>query len=188
MSVVEIAEAPLVLMVNHTVQANALPELIALLKAPGSQMAYASPGVGTLPHLATELFLNRIGAKALNIGYRGSSPALQDLMSGQTNLMFDNLSSALPVIKSGLVRPLAVTSRERFPSLPAVSTMSEAGLPDYEVVNWFAIYAPKETPKPIIERLRAEVGKALQDPEIRQRLTDLVPPRAAAALAQLSSA
>lgn len=169
----EIADAPLVLLVNPSVPAKTFEELVALLRKPDSGLSYASPGTGTTPHLATELLLERIGGKALNVPYKGSNPALTDLIGGQVQFMFDNLSSALPAIQGGKLRPLAITSSKRFASLPDVPTIAESGVPNYEVTNWFAIYAPAGTPAEIVEKLRVQVDRATADSEVARRLIEL---------------
>lgn len=171
--VVQFAEAPLVLVVHPSVPAAQLNELLALLKAPGSKLSYASAGEGTLPHLAMELLLSRTGGRPVHVPYKGSGPAVQDLLGGQVDFMLDVLPSALPMIKAGRLKALAVTSRTRMAELPTVPTVAEAGVADYEAVNWFGIYAPASTPKAITERLRAEVERVVSAKDMQQRLGDL---------------
>ena len=171
--VVQFAEAPLVLVVNPSVPATTLKELTALLNAPGSKLSYASAGDGTLPHLAMEMLLSRTGGRPLHVPYKGSGPALQDLLGGQVDFMLDVLPSALPMIKAGRLRALAVTSRTRFADLPAVPTVAEAGVAGYEAVNWFGIFAPAATPTAITDKLRTEVEQAVAAKEMHQRLGEL---------------
>ncbi|MET4579629.1 Bug family tripartite tricarboxylate transporter substrate binding protein [Ottowia thiooxydans] len=171
--VIQFAESPLVLAVNPSVPANNLKELIALLNKPGSRLSYASAGDGTLPHLAMELLLSRTGGRPVHVPYKGSGPAVQDLVGGQVNIALEVLPTILPMVKAGRVKALAVTSRTRVAELPNVPTVSEAGVSGYEAVNWFGLYAPAATPKPIIEQLRSNVEKVVSDKEMQQRFSDL---------------
>ncbi|MEG0001294.1 MAG: tripartite tricarboxylate transporter substrate binding protein [Comamonas sp.] len=171
--VVQFAEAPLVLVVHPSVPAARWSELHALLKAPGSKLSYASAGEGSLPHLAMELLLAQAGGRPVHVPYKGSGPAVQDLLGGQVDFMLDVLPSALPMIKAGRLKALAVTSRTRVAELPGVPTLAEAGVPGYEAVNWFGIYAPASTPKPVTDRLRAEVERIVSAKDMQQRLSEL---------------
>ncbi|WP_028601472.1 Bug family tripartite tricarboxylate transporter substrate binding protein [Ottowia thiooxydans] len=171
--VIQFAESPLVLAVNPSVPANNLKELIALLNKPDSRLSYASAGDGTLPHLAMELLLSRTGGRPVHVPYKGSGPAVQDLVGGQVNIALEVLPTILPMVKAGRVKALAVTSRTRVTELPNVPTVSEAGVSGYEAVNWFGLYAPAATPKPIIEQLRSNVEKVVTDKEMQQRFSEL---------------
>jgi len=123
--------------------------------------------------LSGELFQSMTGSKMLHIPYKGSAPAMQALLGHQVNLVFENILSAVPLIQSGKLRPLAVTSSTRASSLPDVPTLSEAELPGYEIVSWQAVFAPAGTPQPVVQRLSTEIGKIINDPEVKARLAGL---------------
>ncbi len=169
--VILVAGVPNVLVVNPAVPATSVQELIAYGKANPGKLNFASSGSGTSIHLAGELFKTMSGVQMTHVPYKGSSPALTDLLGGQVQLMFDNLPSALPHIKAGKLRALAVTSAQRAPALPDVPTVAEAGLPGFEASSWFGLLAPAGTPKEIIAKLNAEVAKWLATPEARDKLT-----------------
>jgi tripartite-type tricarboxylate transporter receptor subunit TctC len=145
-------------------------ELIALAKAKPGQLSFASSGNGTSIHLSAELFKTMAGVDMLHVPYKGSAPALTDLIGGQVNLMFDNLTSSLSHIKAGKLRALAVTSSKRSPALPDVPTIAEAGLPGFEASSWFGVFAPAGTPPELIARLNKEIVKALSSAELKERL------------------
>jgi tripartite-type tricarboxylate transporter receptor subunit TctC len=149
---------------------NSVAELIAYAKANPGKLNFASSGNGTSIHLSGELFKVMAGVQITHIPYKGSAPALQDLLAGQVQLMFDNLPPSLPQIKAGKLRALAVTSLTRAPALPDVPTLSESGLPGFEASSWFGILAPAGTPAPIVAKLNAEVAKWLATPEAREKL------------------
>lgn len=166
-----VASVPNVLVVNSTVDAKSVKELIALAKSKPGQLTFASSGNGTSIHLAGELFKTMTGTAMLHIPYKGSAPAITDLLGGQTNMMFDNLPSAMPHIKSGKLRALAVTSVSRSPASPDTPTIAESGIPGYEASSWFGVLAPAGTPKDVIARIHADIVKALNTPEIKERLS-----------------
>jgi tripartite-type tricarboxylate transporter receptor subunit TctC len=165
-----IADYPFAVVVSKNFPAHSIKELIALAKAKPSEINFASGGNGTGQHLATELFMSMADVKLTHVPYRGAAPAYTDIIAGQVPLFFDNLSSALGQIKSGNVRAIAVTGKQRSPLLPDVPTVAESGLPGYEYVVWFGLWAPKRTPAPIIEKLHAAVTKALADPTVQERI------------------
>jgi putative tricarboxylic transport membrane protein len=165
-----LAEFPFVVVVNNNFAAHSIKDLIAMAKAKPGEINFASGGNGTGQHLSTELFELETGIKMTHVPYRGAAPAYTDIMSGQTPVFFDNLSSALGQIKGGSVRALAVTGKERSPLLPDVPTVAESGVPEYAYTVWFGLWAPKNTPKPIVEKLYAEVQKALADPKVKERI------------------
>jgi tripartite-type tricarboxylate transporter receptor subunit TctC len=171
--VIQFAESPLVLAVNPSLPVNNLSELIALLNKQGSTLSYASAGDGTLPHLAMELLLSRTGGRPVHVPYKGSGPAVQDLVGGQVNFTLEVLPTILPMVKAGRVKALAVTSRNRVAELPQVPTVAEAGVSGYEAVNWFGVYAPAATPQPVIEQLRTHVEQAVSTKEMQQRFAEL---------------
>ena len=167
------AVSPLVLVVNPTVAARSLQDVIAMAKAKPGGVNYGSGGLGTTPHMSGELFQAMAGIKLAHIAYRGEAPAINDLIGGQIPFMFSNLSAIVGNVKAGQLRAIAVTSAQRAPALPDVPTMSEAGLPGFEAATWFALVAPAGTPHEIRQRLNAEVKRALALPDVKQRYADL---------------
>jgi tripartite-type tricarboxylate transporter receptor subunit TctC len=161
---------PNVLVVNPQLPVKNVSELIALLKANPTKYNYASSGVGTPLHLSGELFKAMAAVQMQHIAYRGSGPALNDVVAGQVPIQFDNLPSASEFIKAGSLRGLAVTTKDRAASFPDMPTISEAGLPGYETYTWNAFFAPKGTPKPIVDKLHAEAVKAMADPVVQERM------------------
>jgi tripartite-type tricarboxylate transporter receptor subunit TctC len=168
--VVLVAGVPNVLVVNPSVPVNSVADLIKLAKSKPGAINFASSGSGTSIHLSGELFKTMAGVDMTHVPYKGSAPALTDLIGGQVQLMFDNLPSALPQIKGGKLRAIAVTSLQRAPVLPDVPTIAESGLPGFEASSWFGVLAPAGTPAPIVARLNSEVNKWLQSPEAREQL------------------
>ena len=160
-----------VLVVNTSVPAKSVKELIALAKAQPGKLTYASSGNGTSIHLSGELFKSMTGVDMLHIPYKGSSPAVTDLLGGQVNMMFDNIPSSLPHIKAGKLRALAVTGSKRSQLLPELPTIAEAGVPGYDSYVWFGIVAPAGTPPEIIAKLNAALMKIAAMPAFRERLT-----------------
>jgi tripartite-type tricarboxylate transporter receptor subunit TctC len=165
-----VAGVPNVLVVNPAVPVNSVAELIAYAKANPGKLNFASSGSGTSIHLSGELFKVMAGVQMTHIPYKGSAPALQDLLGGQVQLMFDNLPPSLPQIKAGKLRALAVTTATRAPALPDVPTIAEAGLPGFESSSWFGLLAPAGTPPAIVVKLNAEVAKWLATPDAKERL------------------
>jgi tripartite-type tricarboxylate transporter receptor subunit TctC len=168
--VVLVAGVPNVLVVNQSVPAQSVAELIAYAKANPGKLNFASSGSGTSIHLSGELFKVLTGVQMTHVPYKGSAPALTDLMGGQVQLMFDNLPSSLAFIKAGRLRALAVTSTTRAAALPDIPTMVEAGVPGFEASSWFGVLAPAGTPRDIVLRINAEVAKWLATPEAREKL------------------
>jgi tripartite-type tricarboxylate transporter receptor subunit TctC len=166
-----LAEFPFAVVVSNSFPAHSIEELIALAKSKPGEINYASAGNGTGQHMSMELFKLMTGINLTHVPYRGAAPAYADVISGQVPVFFDNLASALGQIKGGTVRVLAVTGRARSPYLPDVPTVAEAGVPGYQYYAWFGLWAPKKTPQPIIEKLHAEVVKALADPAVKDRIT-----------------
>ena len=166
-----LAEFPFVLVVSKDFPAHSVKELIELAKARPGEINYASAGNGTGQHLSMELFKLMTGIKLTHVPYRGAAPAYTDVISGQVPVFMDNLASGLGQIKGGNVRALAVTGRERSPLLPDVPTVEEAGVPGYQYYTWFGLWAPAKTPQPVVDKLNAEVKKALADPTVKERIT-----------------
>ena len=165
-----IAMVPNVMEVNPSVPAHTVQEFIALAKSKPGQIFFASSGSGTSIHMSAEMFKMITGVDIIHVPYKGSGPALTDLVGGQVSVMWDNLPSSISFIKSGKLRALAVTSATRFPELPDVPTMQEAGVPGFEATAWFGIVAPKGTPKEIITRINSEVNRALETPEVKEKM------------------
>jgi tripartite-type tricarboxylate transporter receptor subunit TctC len=164
-----VAVVPQVVVVNpDRVKADSLAELIETAKANPGGMTYGSAGNGTSHHLAGELFKSETGTDIQHVPYKGAGPALQDLVGGQIDMMFDGLGSSAGHIKSGTIKPLAVAGRERSPILPDVPTAAEAALPNYEVYTWYALWAPAGTPQEIVDQLVAEVGRALESEKVKE--------------------
>jgi tripartite-type tricarboxylate transporter receptor subunit TctC len=161
---------PNVLVVNPSLPAKTVKEFIAYGKANPGKLNFASPGTGTSLHLSGELFKDMTGIDMVHVPYKGSTPALTDLLGGQVLAMFDNLPASLPHIKGGKLRPLAVTTARRTPALPDVPTMIEAGVPGFEVTSWFAVFAPARTPKEIVAKLNSEMVKILNSPDVKEKL------------------
>lgn len=159
-----------VLVVNPSVTANTVQELIALAKAKPGQLSYASQGNGSNGQVTGELFKQRASINILHIPYKGSAPAVQDLLSGQVQLMFDNLPSVLQLIRSSKLRALAVTTAKRSPQLPDIPTIAESGLPGFDTSVWFALLAPKATPKAVRAEIERAAIAALSAPDTRERL------------------
>ncbi|NNM71078.1 tripartite tricarboxylate transporter substrate binding protein [Enterovirga sp. DB1703] len=164
-----LAIVPNVLIVNPSLPAKTVPELIGLLKANPGKYNYASSGLGTPLHLSGELFKSLAKVEMQHIAYRGSGPALNDVVAGVVPIQFDNLPSASAFIQAGTLRALGVTTKERAASFPDVPTIAEA-LPGYETYTWNALFAPKGTPKEIVDRLNAEAVKAVKDPAVGERM------------------
>ncbi len=162
-----------VLVVNPSLPVNSVRELIALAKLKPGTLNFASAGNGQSHHLSGELFKSMTGVDIVHVPYKGSSPALTDLMGGQVQMMFSNIPAALPFIKSGRLKALGVTGPRRSSEMPEVPTVAEAGVPGYNVQSWVALVAPAKTPKAIIERLNAEVQKAWDTAEGQKLLTSL---------------
>src|SRR4051794_17732645 len=163
---------PNVMEVNPQVPAKAVGEFIAYAKANPGKINMASSGLGTSIHLSGELFMAMTGIKMTHVPYRGSAPALTDLIGGQVQVMFDNLPSSIEHIRAGKLRALAVTTERRSAALPDVPTVAET-VPGYEASAWFGMGAPKGTPRPIIDKLNAAINAALNDPEMQRKLADL---------------
>ncbi len=165
-----VVQVPNVLIVNNEVPAKSVKELVALAKQRPGKLDFASGSTGSTGHLAGEMFKIMTGTYIVHIPYKGAPPAVADLMAGRVDLMFDNLASALPNVKAGKVRALAVTTRKRSAFLPELPTLDESGLTGFDMTTWWGIMAPGKTPQPVVERLSAEILKALDAPDVRERL------------------
>jgi tripartite-type tricarboxylate transporter receptor subunit TctC len=164
-----LVQVPNVLVVNHDLPARSVAELIALAKAQPGRLDFASGSTGSTGHLAGELFKQMTGTYLIHIPYKGSAPAVADLIAGRVQLMFDNLASALPSIQAGKLRALAVTTVRRSSFLPQLPTLDESGLRGFDMTTWWGLMSPARTPQSVVERLAAEAAKALQAPALRER-------------------
>jgi tripartite-type tricarboxylate transporter receptor subunit TctC len=162
--IVHVVNAANVLVVHPSVPANNVNELIALARAKPRELAYASNGSGSSPHLAAEMFASAMGLKLNHIPFKGSAPAVTSMLGGQTQLAFNNAGDVLQHIRAGKLRGLAVTGAKRLPVLPDLPTMQEVGVPNYEAVAWWGYYAPAGTPRDIVMRLNGQINKAMQLP------------------------
>ncbi|MCM2328773.1 MAG: tripartite tricarboxylate transporter substrate binding protein [Lysobacter sp.] len=164
---------PNMLVVTPSFPPKDVKELVALAKSKPGSVAFASSGNGSAQHLAGELFKQRAGVDMTHIPYKGGGPAMNDVIGGQVPVFFANVASGLAHVKGGKLRAMAVTGAKRASSLPDLPTMAEAGIPGYEVYEWNAIFAPAGTPAPVVEKLAAAIAKAMQSPEIRERVASL---------------
>jgi tripartite-type tricarboxylate transporter receptor subunit TctC len=167
------ATQPNVLLVHPSVPAMNVRELIELLKAQPEKYAFGSAGIGTSQHISGELFKTLAGVRMQHVPYRGSGQMIPELLGGTLPIAVDNIATALPHIKSGKLRALAVTTAQRSGVAPDIPTFAESGLPGYELSSWQAVFAPAGTPKAIIDRLYAEISRILKMPDVAKRLTDL---------------
>ncbi len=162
-----------VLVVGPNVQARDLKELIALSKANPGKFSFASPGVGSSPHIAGEMLKAATGMDMFHVAYKGTGPALNDVMGGQVTMFFSQMSSALPQFKQGKLKAIGVASLRRHPAATDIPTLAEQGLPGFQATAWYALFAPAGTPPDIVHKIAAETTKALQLPEVREKLAAL---------------
>jgi len=161
---------PLALMVKPSLPVSSVKELIDFAKENPAKLVYASGGNGTSQHLTAELMKSMSSTYMLHIPYRGAGPAMTDLLGGQVDLMFDNLPTALPHIKAGKLRGLAVTTASRSPLAPDLPTMAESGLPGFELSTWFAFFAPAGTPRAVVDKISGDMRRVLMQPDMKERL------------------
>jgi len=164
--------APLIMIAHPSLPANNVKELVALAKAKPGELNFASSGIGAAAHLTMEMFKSRMGINMQHVPYKGTAGALQDLVGGQVNVMFDIVGPLMPQVKSGNAKAIVVTAKERIPAAPDVPTMAEQGVPDFVSGTWAGIIAPAGTPKEIIDRVSAEAKKALADPALQAKLAE----------------
>jgi tripartite-type tricarboxylate transporter receptor subunit TctC len=168
-----VARGHVILVVSPKLPINSVPDLISYAKANPGKLSFGSGGTGTLFHLAAEYFKSATKTNMFHVPYKGSVPALQDVMGGHIDFLFDNIGSNIVHVRSGEVKVLAVTSPQRTPSLPEVPTFAELGYPEIDVSQWYGLFAPPGTPPEIVERLQYELSKGLASPEIAARLDTL---------------
>ena len=171
--VTQLASTPNVLIVNPSLPVHSVREFIDYAKAHPNTLNFGSGSTGSAGHLAGELFKRMAGVDMTHVPYKGAAPAMTDLIAGQVQLMFDNLASALTQIKAGKVRGLAVTTAKRTPLAPDLPTIAESGLPGFDINTWFGLFVPAKTPRPTVDRLHDEFVKALNAPEVREKMLAL---------------
>ncbi len=169
-AIAHVGYIPLILVVNPSSPAHSVKDLIAAAKAKPGELQFASGGAGAGAHLSGELLKATANLDLIHVPYKGNAPALVDVLGGQVSMMFDTITTALPHVKSGKLRALAVTSTKRSALAPEVPTMIEAGLPGFDISAWYVMFAPAGTPKDVLQRLNAEVNKAIADPDLRKGL------------------
>src|SRR5687768_12454539 len=165
-----LVQSPQVLVAHPSVPATTIPELVALAKAKPGALNFASVGTGTSPHLGGELFQSLTGTRIVHVPYKGTAPAMTDLMSGQVQLMFTSMPTVLALVKAGKLRLLATGGSKRSAVIADTPTVAET-VPGFELITWYGIFAPAHTPDAIVKRLNAEIAKVLSDPEASERLT-----------------
>jgi len=171
--VTQVASTPNVLVVNPSVPAASVGEFIAYARANPGKLNFGSGSTGSAGHLAGELFKTQAGVEMTHVPYKGAAPAMNDLVGGQIQLMFDNLASSLGQVKAGRVRALAVTTARRTSLAPDLPTIAESGLPGFDINTWFGIFVPANTPREVVERLHAEFTRALALPDVKERMLAL---------------
>ena len=167
-----VAMVPNLLVANPAKPYKNVKELIAHAKANPGKVNFGSSGSGSSIHLSGELFKSMAKVDMVHVPYKGSAPAVTDLLGGQIDVMFDNMPSAIQHVRNGRLRPLAVTTAKRSPELPDVPTVAEAGVPGYEATSWFGMFAPAATPAPVVARLNGALVKVLADPEVKKKLAE----------------
>jgi tripartite-type tricarboxylate transporter receptor subunit TctC len=167
-----VALVPNLLVANPAQPFKTVKELMAYAKTNPGKVTFGSSGSGTSIHLSGELFKQMAGVDIQHVAYKGSAPAVNDLLGNHIAIMFDNMPSAISHVKAGKLRPLAVTTAQRSPALPDVPTIAEAGVPGYEATSWFGLLAPAKTPAPVVARLNASILKALADPDVKKKLLE----------------
>ena len=168
-----IAKIPNILVVNNSLPIKSVADYVRFAQASQNGITFASSGSGSSIHLSGEMFKMHTKLNMLHIPYKGSAPAINDLLGGQVQSMFDNTPSALPHVQSGKLRAIAITSAQRSPRLPDVPTVAESGLPGFDVQSWFSLAAPVGTPRPVIEQINTALNKVLAMPDVRQRLHEM---------------
>ena len=169
----QVVDVPMTLLARRDFPANNLPELQSYIKANPNKVSLANAGLGAVSHLCGLLFMTQLGAELNTIPYKGTGPAMNDLLGGQVDLLCDQTTQTVPMIKEGRVKVFGVTTLKRLSALPNVPTLDEQGMKGFEVKVWHGMYAPKGTPKPVLDKITTALQTAMQDPVVRQRLVDL---------------
>jgi tripartite-type tricarboxylate transporter receptor subunit TctC len=168
-----VTDVPMTIVARKDFPARDFKEFLAYIKTNKDKVTYANAGVGSASHLCGMLFMTAIGTDLTTVPYKGTGPAMNDLLGGQVDFMCDQTTNTTSQIKSGKVKVYGVTTKSRLPNMPEVPTLNEAGLPGFEVAVWHALYAPKGTPKPVVDTLASALQTALKDPNVKQRFADL---------------
>jgi tripartite-type tricarboxylate transporter receptor subunit TctC len=168
-----VADVPMVLLARNTLAPNTLPELLAYIKANKNTLTMGNAGLGAVSHQCGMLFLSAINTPVTTVPYKGTAPALNDLLGGQIDLLCDQTTTTSSHIRAGKVKAYGATTKTRIPTLSNIPTLAEQGFPGFEMVVWHGLYAPKGTPKPVIDKLAAALREALQDPHVKSRFADL---------------
>lgn len=168
-----IATVQNVLIVGANVPAREVKDLIALSRANPGKLSFASPGLGSSPHVAGEMLKTATGIDMIHVAYKGTGPAVNDVMGGQVTMMFSQMSSALPLIRQGRLKAIGVSSLNRHPAAPEIATIAEQGYPGFEAMAWYALFAPAGVPADIVAKIAADATKALQMPDVREKLSVL---------------
>ena len=169
----QVVDVPMTLLARKDFPASTLPELQAYIKSNPGKVSLANAGLGAVSHLCGLLFMTQLGAELNTIPYKGTGPAMNDLLGGQVDLLCDQTTQTVPMIKDGRVKVFGVTTLQRLSALPNVPTLDEQGMKGFEVKVWHGMYAPKGTPGPVLDKITAALQSAMQDPMVRQRLVDL---------------
>jgi tripartite-type tricarboxylate transporter receptor subunit TctC len=167
-----VAVNPFLLVVNNALPANSFKELVALAKAKPGQLNYSTPGAGTPAHLAMELLKVMTGTNIVHIPYKGAAAALTDIIAGNVQMKFNSMPAVVPLIKSGRIKALAISTPQRSKVMPEIPTIIESGVPGFEVVTWYGIFTPAKTPRNIVDKLNAHIVKTMASAEVGQRLID----------------
>jgi len=168
--VIQIAKGPIIVVVHPSMPVKTIKDLIALAKARPGQINYASSGQGSILHMATEHFSSMAGVKMNHIPYKGTGPAITDTVAGQTTLLFGSIATTLPQVKNGRLRAIAVTTMQRLAAQPNIPTVHESGLPNYDVTNWHGLMAPRGTPRPIVDKINADVTRIISQKDMEEKL------------------
>ncbi len=171
--VVWVGNATNVLVISNAIPANSVKELIDLARKDPGKLNYATSGIGTISHLTSELFASMAGVKLTHVPYKGTQQSIPDIASGQVAMLFDNIMTAQPNIKAGRVKAIAISSSARSPLVPELPTVSEAGLPGFQSVVWFGLLGPAGLPKPVVDRVNAEMNKTLALPDVKARFAQM---------------
>lgn len=171
--ITKLVDSPFLIAVYPGLPLNTLADLVARAKAQPGKITYGTFGIGSFPHLLIEHFGSIAGVKFLHVPYKGSAPAQADLLAGQINMMFDSMQSVMPHVRGGRLRALAIGTSERQAAAPGVPTFAESGYPQFEAIAWWGMFAPAGTPKAVVKKLHDEIVKALQAPDVRERLQAL---------------
>jgi tripartite-type tricarboxylate transporter receptor subunit TctC len=165
--------APLLMVAHPSVPANNVQELIALAKQKPGELNFASSGIGAAAHLTMEMFKSRVGINMQHVPYRGTAPAMQDILAGRINVMFDTVGAFMAHVAAGTLKPIVVTAKARMPAAPNVPTMVESGVPDFVSGTWAGVIGPRGVPKEIVDRMSSEIAKILREPDVREQLAKL---------------